>query len=276
MSRVISRRRFLVATGTAGAAVAVDACGFEPRVVRLSRHVMPVASLPAALEGITVAHITDLHLPGNRRAARHALELMERERPDVVAFTGDLVEEAAALPLLTEFVAGISHGPMMVAIHWNWERKARIPLGALERAYGRAGAEFLLNSRSVLTRGAARLGLVGLDDGLYHQPVLNATIRDVTSTDADLWLVHCPAYRDRIPPDLERAPAAVLAGHTHGGQIRLPGWTPYRPLGSGDYVSGWYREGGAPLYVSRGVGTVVVEARFFCPAELPIFTLQRA
>jgi hypothetical protein len=276
VTSVISRRRFLIATGTAGAAATADACGLESRVVRLSRPVMPVPSLPPALEGITIAHVTDLHLPGNRRAARHALELLEREQPDVVAFTGDLVEEAAALPLLTEFVAGISHGAVMVAIHGNWERKARIPVGALRRAYGRGGAEFLLNGRSVLARGTARLGLVGLDDGLYYQPVLNATIRDTASTDADVWLVHCPAYRDRIPADLTRSPAAVLAGHTHGGQIRLPGWTPYRPVGSGDYVSGWYREGGAPLYVSRGVGTVMVEARFFCPAELPIFTLRRA
>lgn len=276
MTGVISRRRFLIATGTAGAAVTADACGLEPRAVRLSRPVMPVPSLPAELEGMTLAHITDLHLPGNRHAARNALELIERERPDVVVFTGDLVEEAAALPLLTEFVAGISHGPVMVAIHGNWERKARIPVGTLRRAYERSGAEFLVNGRSVFTRGSARLGLVGLDDGLYHEPVLNATIRDTASTDADVWLVHCPGFRDRIPADLTRAPAAVLAGHTHGGQIRLPGWTPYRPLGSGDYVSGWYREGGAPLYVSRGVGTVVIEARFFCPAELPVFTLQRA
>ncbi len=276
MTRVISRRRFLAATGAAGVALGADACGLETMVVRLSREVLPVASLPAELEGITIAHISDLHLPGNRRAALHALTLLERERPDAVVFTGDLVEEAAALPLLTEFVSGIAHRPVMVAIHGNWERKARIPLGALRRAYERGGAEFQVNGRTVLRRGAARLGLVGLDDGLYHQPELNATIRDPGATDADIWLVHCPAYRDRIPADLARVPAAILAGHTHGGQIRLPGWVPALPLGSGDYVEGWYREGGPPLYVSRGVGTVMIEARFFCPAQLPIFTLRRA
>lgn len=273
---IISRRRFLLAAGTAGAVLATDACGLETMVVRLSREDLPVPSLPAELEGLTIAHITDLHFPGNRGAARSALELLERERPDVVAFTGDMVEETAALPLLTDFVAGISHGPLMVAIHGNWERKARIPRRLLERAYERSGAELLVNGRSVLTRGTSRLGLVGLDDGLYSEPVLNATIRDPEPTSADIWLVHCPAYRDRIAPDLRRPAAALLAGHTHGGQIRLPGWIPSLPLGSGAYVEGWYVENGVPLYVSRGVGTVMIEARFCCPAQLPIFTLRRA
>lgn len=265
-----------MATGTVGAVLAVDACGLETMLVRLSREVLDVPSLPPALEGITIAQVSDLHLPGNRGAANSALELLERERPDVVVFTGDIIEETAALPLLTEFVAGISHGPRMVAIHGNWERKARVPRRLLERAYELSGAELLVNGRAVLARGSSRLGLVGLDDGLYNEPVLNATIRDTGSADADIWLVHCPAYRDRIPRDVERPPAALLAGHTHGGQIRLPGWIPTLPLGSGDYVEGWYREGGVPLYVSRGVGTVMIEARFFCPAQLPIFTLRRA
>ena len=276
MTGNISRRRFLLATGTAGAALAVDACGLVTMVVRLSHETLPVPSLPDGLDGISVAQVSDLHLPGNRGAARSALELLERERPDIVVFTGDMVEEAAALPLLTEFVSGITHGPAMVAIHGNWERKARIPRRNLEQAYERGGAELLVNGRSVLARGSSRLGLVGLDDGLYNEPVLNATVRDTDSTDADIWLVHCPAYRDRIPGDLSRPPAALLAGHTHGGQIRLPGFIPHLPPGAADYVEGWYREGGEPMYVSRGVGTVMIQARFFCPAELPVFTLRRA
>lgn len=265
-----------MATGAAGAVLAADSCGLETMLVRLTREDLPVPSLPAELAGVTIAHVSDLHLPGNRGAARFALELLERERPDVIVFTGDMVEETAALPLLTEFVAGIPRGPVMVAIHGNWERKARIPRRLLERAYEKSGAELLVNGRASLARGKSRLGLVGLDDGLYNEPVLNATIRDPDATDADVWLVHCPAYRDRVPPDLSRRPAALLAGHTHGGQIRLPGWIPALPLGSGDYVEGWYRENGVPLYVSRGVGTVMIEARFCCPAQLPVFTLRRA
>jgi len=69
-------------------------------------------------------------------------------------------------------------------------------------------------------------------------------------------------------------PAAILAGHTHGGQIRLPFYTPYVPYGSGRFVAGWYKDTVAPLYVARGVGTVGIHARLFCPPELPVFTLS--
>ena len=85
--------------------------------------------------------------------------------------------------------------------------------------------------------------------------------------------MHCPEYADLIPDGVP-PPDALLAGHTHGGQVRLPGWVPYTPPGSGRFVEGWYRDAKVPMYVSRGIGTAVVQARFCCRPELPIFTLR--
>src|SRR5438445_10875621 len=83
----------------------------------------------------------------------------------------------------------------------------------------------------------------------------------------------CP-YTTLFRSDVAPRPAAILAGHTHGGQIRLPFYTPYVPYGSGRFVAGWYKDTVAPLYVARGVGTVGIHARLFCPPELPVFTLS--
>jgi predicted MPP superfamily phosphohydrolase len=66
-------------------------------------------------------------------------------------------------------------------------------------------------------------------------------------------------------------PQWMLAGHTHGGQIRPFGWAPFRPRGSGRYVSGWYRNPEPPMYVSRGLGTSIVRARHRSVPELPVF-----
>jgi hypothetical protein len=66
----------------------------------------------------------------------------------------------------------------------------------------------------------------------------------------------------------------MLAGHTHGGQVRIPLLPPVKPVGAGRFLEGWYRDTFAPLYVSRGVGTTGIPVRFRCPAELPIFTLR--
>jgi predicted MPP superfamily phosphohydrolase len=89
-------------------------------------------------------------------------------------------------------------------------------------------------------------------------------------------VLHAPGFVDGVPRGRVPQPAAILTGHTHGGQIRLPFYTPFTPTGSGRFVAGWYRDTFAPLYVSRGIGTVTLPARFCCPPELPIFTLRTA
>lgn len=271
-----TRRRFLAAGGLLGLGTGLDAFGIEPGAVRVTRTELPVPGLGREFDGLRMAHVTDVHFPGNRRAARHAAAILARERPEIVVCTGDLVEHREALPLLTGFVREARGTLATIGIFGNWERRAKIADAELARAYADGGATMLQDARMVLSRGRARLGIAGLGDALYQEPSPGPQVLDPSLSDADIWLVHCPAYADRLPAAIPRLPAALLSGHTHGGQIRLPGWVPYTPVGSGRYVNGWYRTGRAPLYVSRGVGTVEIEARFCCPPELPIFTLRRA
>ena len=108
------------------------------------------------------------------------------------------------------------------------------------------------------------------------EPDLAAAVRGLGAADPAIWIVHAPGFVDGVPRDRFPAPAAILAGHTHGGQIRLPFYAPYTPWGSGRFVEGWYRDTLAPLYVSRGVGTVTIPARLFCLPEVAVFTLASA
>lgn len=270
-----ARRRLLLGGALTAAGLALDGFGLEPAEVLITRSELPVPGLDRAFDGMTLAQISDVHLPGNQRAARETLRLIQRERPDVVVCTGDIVEHPDAVGMLTEFVRQARGTRATIGIFGNWERRARISDALLADAYRRAGATMLQDARMVLREGAGRLGIAGLGDALYRAPSLGPQVLDPSPSDADLWLVHCPAYADRLPA-VPRKPAALLSGHTHGGQIRLPGWVPYTPVGSGRFVEGWYRDAHAPLYVSRGIGTVEVTARFCCPPELPIFTLRRA
>ena len=65
----------------------------------------------------------------------------------------------------------------------------------------------------------------------------------------------------------------ILSGHTHGGQINLFGYVPFLPKGSGKYLKGWYDEKSPGMYVSKGIGTSIIPARFFARAEIAIFNL---
>jgi uncharacterized protein len=124
--------------------------------------------------------------------------------------------------------------------------------------------------------GGARLTLVGLDDPVEGVPDLETARRDVVPGSTEIWLVHAPGYLEQPPAGTSARPALLLAGHTHGGQIRIPLLPAVKPTGAGRFLEGWYHDTFAPLYVSRGVGTTGIPARFLCPAELPIFTLRSA
>jgi predicted MPP superfamily phosphohydrolase len=132
----------------------------------------------------------------------------------------------------------------------------------------------LYNGHVVLSVGDARLALVGVDDPVEGRPDLRAARAGLPRGITEILLVHAPGFVEPRPAGGDPPPAMVLAGHTHGGQIRLPFVPAFTPRGSGRFLEGWYRDTFAPLYVSRGVGTVDIRARFRCPPEVPVFTLR--
>lgn len=272
----LSRRRFLLASATVGAAGAgLAGCAFGPFAssVEVTRHDLPVQGLPRALEGLRIAHITDTHLPANHPAVAHALAHLREVRPEVVVLTGDMIERSAGLSDLVAFAREARGTVATVAVRGNWELSAGIAPAALAEAYGSVGVTYLQNTAATIKVGGARLWLAGLDDTVLGSPDAH-TLATRVDGDVPVWAMHGPGYADFLPAD---TPAALLlAGHTHGGQIRLPPLPSVTPEGSGRFVAGWYQTAAAPLYVSRGVGTTAIRARLFCPPELPIITLTRA
>ena len=269
----MTRRRFLGAAVAAAGGALADATAIEPYRLHLSRHDLMVGGLAPALAGLRVAQVSDVHLPGTPRVAESAVEAIARERPDIVMLTGDIIEHASTLPALETFAAAVRGRLGTFAVLGNWEHKARISRDTARAAYERAGVVFLCNESATLEHGGAPLRIVGFDDPVIGQPDPARALAGPVRGAPELWLIHAPAYIDTLPSGTPR-PSVILSGHTHGGQIRLPGLTLFTPPGSGRYVSGWYEGAHGPLYVSRGIGTASVRMRFFCPPELPIFTLR--
>jgi predicted MPP superfamily phosphohydrolase len=275
----MTRRRFLAglgAAGAAGAAVGVDAFGLEAHRVLVSRHDVRVPGLPPAIDGLRIAQISDVHLPGNRLAAKAALDVVRRERPEVVVLNGDMTESAEVSSQVSDFAEAARGSLGTVAVLGNWEYRVGVVGERARMVYRAAGVDLLINQASVLDVGGASLALVGLDDTLMGHPDLATARVGLTGDCTEIWLVHEPNFADQPPPDTSARPAMLLAGHTHGGQIRIPFLPPVKPTGAGRFLEGWYQDTFAPLYVSRGIGTTGIPARFRCPAELPIFTLRTA
>lgn len=272
----LSRRRFLAGVGAAGVAVAADAFGFEAHRVVLTRHDVRIVGLPPGLDGLRIAQVSDVHFPGNQIAARATLEHLHNENPDIVLLTGDMTESQEALKQVRSF-AGDARGSLAtVAILGNWEHRVGA-VGDLARdTYRSAGVELLVNRSKAVDVGGVPLVLVGLDDPVSGKPDISRARVGVVPGSTEIWLVHAPGIADELPGLTSARPSLLLTGHTHGGQIRIPFLPPVKPTGAGRFLEGWYHDTLAPLYVSRGVGTTGIPARFRCSAELPVFTLRSA
>jgi predicted MPP superfamily phosphohydrolase len=273
----LTRRQFLERATLGAAAVGVAGSGglavFDTRDVEVTRQDLVVPNLPPSLEGHRLAQVTDVHLPYNRAPAERTLELLAEIRPELLAITGDLIEGRHALPYGVEFArAAAATARATWFVMGNWEYVSHIRADVAERELGRVGVEVLVNRPSAVRVPDGALTIFGLDDpfGRGADARAAAAIEDAAPI---VWLLHEPGYVAAVPK--RAGNAVVLSGHTHGGQIRLPFVPAVTPPGSGPFVEGWYREGAAPLYVCRGIGTTSIRFRFRCRAELSVFTLRR-
>jgi predicted MPP superfamily phosphohydrolase len=276
---LLSRRRFIAAGLMTAAAVSIPFADAEAtNRVRVNRIPLPVPGLPAALSGTTIAQVSDLHLfePEPHAAARHALEALHREHPDLLVLTGDQWDRRAGAHALEQWLRALPRNLPVVAVLGNHEYSAGVSAKQATRIHARGGAELLVNRFVMLPLRGGRMQLAGLDDMRYGSPDALAAAQGLDPDVPQIWLLHEPGQLDRtVWPD-GPLPLLTLAGHTHGGQIRCPGVPPILPQGSGRYLSGRYQTERGTFYVSRGVGTSTPRMRVLCPAELPIFELRAA
>ncbi len=213
---------------------------------------------------ICVAHLTDLHV--GRVTPMHvqmaAIDLVNRQDPDVVVITGDFVcHSQEYLGALEEVIAAIQ-APVFGVLgnHDHWSGAAEV-----RRALRRGGMEILDNAHTTITLGGERLQIVGVDDAYTgHADVAKAT-RGLRTDLPVLGLSHIAEEAEQMWP---KGVPLVLSGHTHAGQVtlaRLNELALGRLVGH-RYIHGLYgsRRGACPegaVYVGAGIGAAVIPLR---------------
>lgn len=258
------RRTFLGALAGGTAAVAADAFGLETRRIEVTRHRIGSGGPPS----LTLVQLSDLHMKAVGDHERAVATTVRALAPDLVLLTGDTIDQRGKLDVLRRFLDLLPEVPP-VGILGNWERWVRIDPDRMGALFRNRDGWLLVDEKLDGVHRGAPFAIVGLDDWVGGAPDLAAAGIGPETAPRRLLLEHCPGYRDAAPlPGFD----AMLSGHTHGGQVRLPGWAPVRPRGSGPYLEGWYADGtGPPMYVSRGIGTTGIDARLFCPPEIAVF-----
>jgi len=275
----VARRDFL-AQAVAGGAIAIGG-GSSLYGTALGRHAftleevpVKIPGLPRALDGFTLAQLSDVHLGlfvGDPEI-RAAEDLVRRARPDLIVITGDLLDHDArdvdALGRLLARLLPLSRGGV-VAIPGNHDYYAGID--EVAAAVARAGAR-LLRNEGMMVGGAGGFALLGLDDVWGPRVDRRAPGPDLQAAMATL-----PAAADRPRVLLCHNPVTVprhagkvalqLSGHTHGGQINLGVRLADVMLGH-PYIAGRYEREGTTIYVNRGFGTAGPPARVGAPPEV--------
>lgn len=267
-----------LATLSIAVAMAMASWGYTlgHRQLRVTRLDVATPNLPSVLDGLRIVHLSDLHLgpTAHRDALREAFDRANALDPDLICVTGDLVDSPVAdldhwLPELNRLRA--RHG--VFAVLGNHDRHAgadRVAAALRTATHWR----LLRDEIATVEIDGERLHLVGLEDrpGPETAVMLPSLLADVPTGDARLVLVHQPsafttAAELRVP--------LTLAGHTHGGQIAVPGLpflNPARVMMT-RFDAGTFASGRSLLHVNRGLGTSGQRVRIGAPREITLVTL---
>src|SRR5207244_13521903 len=178
------------AAGRFGAAALGDAFLVEPPAIDVPHHDVPIPGLPPALDGVRIACLADVHLHrGISRAARAALEHLDRERPEIVVLAGDICNKRRDLPLLTSWARDARGTLATFATYGNWEHTAEIDRATAEAAYGKPGVGFLCNTTARVSIRGAPLTILGLDDPVEGEPDPMAALAGVGARDVAVGVV---------------------------------------------------------------------------------------
>jgi predicted MPP superfamily phosphohydrolase len=252
-----NRRHFLLTLGAvcAGApvAAAADAHWLEPAWLKV-RHLRIGDGSPA----VRLVHFTDLHYKGDRAYAESVVQTINSFSPDLVCFTGDIIEESRFLPEALEILSGIQ-SPLF-GVPGNHDYWSGASFADISRCFAATGGAWLLDQQQTAAGGKINLTGITCRRPCDIPPSLNPDSKTVL-------LMHYPAWIKQQAGTFD----LVLAGHSHGGQVRVPFYGAVAlPYGVDEYDLGLFQTRSGPLYVNPGIGWFCFDLRFNCRPEVTV------
>lgn len=270
-SMAVTRRallKTLLATGV-GAITGTGAYGFlyGRHALSVTRAALPVRALPAALGGLRIGLLTDIHRSRlvSHDDVSHAVTALMSERPDLIVLGGDYVTwgDRDFVGPAAEALAPLSAKHGVFAILGNHDDDHAMPM-----ALSKNGVQVLKDARTRLTINGEALDLAGIRFWTRRQVDIARLLQGAAP--ATILLAHDPR---RLTEAAALNVPLVLSGHTHGGQVVLP---LVGALAAQKFpvVAGIGRRSATTMFVSRGVGTIYVPVRINCPPEAAVLTLE--
>lgn len=269
----LTRRKFIVGgLGIITSFIALDAFWYEKFFIEMNEFY--VGSATPETKNIKLLQISDLHLKSVESRHIELVKEINKIKPELILLTGDIIDRNSNLEKLDHFLSLFDPSIQKTAILGNWECWRVHPLQLL-KIYNKHRCELIVNHSYKYNFGETSISISGMDDLIAGRADFNMAMASYSPAKYHVVMTHCPHHRDIIKQQMNDIHIdLVLSGHTHGGQVNFWGYAPFRPPGSGRYVSGWYRESLPHLYVSRGIGTTGIPVRLGSRAEVTAFNFQ--
>jgi len=279
---LLTRRNFLKLSAASIAGLAFYSNEIARHEIEVTHPTFRIANLPPAFDGFRIAQISDLHLEDYTEDyfLRRVIDRVNQLAPDMVLVTGDFVSRGPLSNAVAFDAAGrcaemlaTLRCPIRYGILGNHD--CNVSARAVRNHMEDNGLPILVNRSVRIERGGEYFYLSGLDDVEFGQPNL-ATGLPADHDAPVLLMVHEPDFANYAARQKESAKIAfMLSGHTHGGQILIPGLRPLAlPPNGRLYAHGHFNVGSFQLYVNRGIGTVGIPLRLNCPPEITLATLR--
>ncbi len=292
-------KRLLWSSAIVGAGGVLYPTLIEPRFVRVRRIPLVVQGLPSAFDGLTIAHLTDLHRSRavSSEYLSECIATANALAPDLMIFTGDYLTSGIHLShhhphiahLIRLFFKETDPPDKMVHDCAQCMSQSRAKYGvfaslgnhdnwfngdAVAHALQSVGIPVLRNASQTIRINGEPLAIVGLGDYWTDGVDVTQAFRNV-DTPFSLVLMHNP---DSFEDWSREGSHLILAGHTHGGQVVIPFYgPPHVPSRYGQkYAHGLFARGDTQMYVNRGLGVIAPPVRFNCPPEIALLRLQKA
>ena len=229
------------------------------------------------LAGLRIGFITDIHAGPFMGPAdvERATDLLAAASPDVVLLGGDYVSESPrhlsrTIPLLGDLCRAVPLGGFAVLGNHDLFVSAPKVQAALEQE----GIRVLRNEAVAIQWNRGAVWIVGIDDSLHGRPDIDLAFASVPAGAPSIALWHEPELAAQVAG---RGSLVQLSGHTHGGQIQIPGLRPvWLPLHGRRHVIGLNVVDGMPVYTSRGAGVYRPPFRLNCPPEVTLITFMQS
>ena len=276
-----TRRHFLRNAGWGVAGAALGAGGWankiEPDWVEVTHHAVKIPHLPREFDGFRIAQISDIHIEGGDMGAElpRICALANAQNADAIVVTGDYVTTPTdADPEVLARGLMALQAPMgvwgIMGNHDYWSGPSTKIVGDI---VARTPVQVLINRNHVWEKDGARLHLAGFDDFWGGTRDFDSMAAKIPDGEAAVALGHEPDFAIEVAATGKYG--LMLSGHSHGGQIALPGGIPIHvPQYAHKFPRGWYDVNGLKLYTNRGLGTVGIPMRFCARPEISVFTLR--